>query len=128
MFWAGPATTMHQRLYVPDWTTAALIQPLGLAEDVAVVIATWAASDPRNAIHAELALYLFMLAMNAANYSAKAAPPRSECVEHLCAALCVALAAGHAATQPAAARCNAGSRRVSRSQSTPASGPWDRGS
>jgi hypothetical protein len=46
MFWAGPATTMYQRRYVPDWTTAAFIQPLGLMEDVAVVLATWAADDP----------------------------------------------------------------------------------
>jgi hypothetical protein len=65
MIWSGPAATAHQRKFVPDWWTCVFIQPLGLAEDVAVVLATWAGTSAANQKSAEIALYFFMLAMNA---------------------------------------------------------------
>lgn len=68
MIWAGPATTMNQRLFVPDILTCILIQPLGLAEDVAVVLATWAGEDVVSAKKAEISLYGFMLAMNVVRF------------------------------------------------------------
>merc|ERR1712083_205175 len=52
MIWAGPATTMHQRKFVPDILTCILIQPLGLMKD------------------AQIALYVFMLLMNCVQYFA----------------------------------------------------------
>lgn len=64
MIWAGPATTMYQRLFVPDVVTCILVQPLGLLEDVLVTLAAWAASSPKNEKGAELALYFFMMTMN----------------------------------------------------------------
>jgi hypothetical protein len=67
MIWAGPATTMYSRKFVPDWWTAIIIQPLGMAEDVAVVLATWAGESVRDRQKAELALYAFMLVMNFVN-------------------------------------------------------------
>ncbi|CAK0802837.1 unnamed protein product, partial [Prorocentrum cordatum] len=68
MIWAGPATTMHQRMFVPDIITCVLIQPLGLMEDVAVVLATWAGETPQSQKAAQIALYVFMLLMNCVQY------------------------------------------------------------
>lgn len=82
MIWGGPATTMYQRKFIPDWITAAFIQPLGLFEDVAIVLATWAASDPHNKVSAEIGLYLFMLAMNVANYVGSEAKSCKSKLEH----------------------------------------------
>jgi len=64
MIWAGPATSMYQRLFVPDWVTCCFIQPLGLLEDVAVVLAAWAGSASQNEKPAEISLYMFMMYMN----------------------------------------------------------------
>lgn len=64
MIWAGPATTMYQRQFVPDLVTAVLIQPLGLMEDVAVILATWAGESATAQTEAEVALYVFMLILN----------------------------------------------------------------
>lgn len=68
MIWAGPATTMHTRKFVPDWWTSIIIQPLGMTEDVAVVLATWAGESAKDRQKAELALYAFMLIMNFVNW------------------------------------------------------------
>mmetsp|Transcript_12451 Transcript_12451/g.33072 ORF Transcript_12451/g.33072 Transcript_12451/m.33072 type:complete len:456 (-) Transcript_12451:319-1686(-) len=67
MIWSGPATTMYSRKFVPDWLTAIMIQPLGMTEDVAVVLATWAGGSASDRQKAELSLYVFMLAMNLVN-------------------------------------------------------------
>jgi hypothetical protein len=64
MIWSGPATTMHQRKFVPDWWTCIFIQPLGLMEDVAIVLATWAGESASSQRSAEISLYFFMLLMN----------------------------------------------------------------
>jgi len=64
MIWAGPATTMYQRLFIPDWVTCIVIQPLGLLEDVAVVLATWAGESGVHTLKAELSLLAFMLCAN----------------------------------------------------------------
>lgn len=76
MIWAGPATTMCQRLFVPDLVTCALIQPLGLMEDVAVVLATWAGESAESARLAEMGMYLFMMLMNLLNFATTTTPPR----------------------------------------------------
>ena len=68
MVWAGPPTTMYQRKFVPDWATGMLIQLLGLMEDVAVVLATWAGTNPQTQCDAEIGLYIFMIAMNAIRF------------------------------------------------------------
>merc|ERR1712137_602953 len=68
MIWAGPATTMYQRNFIPDWTTAVFIQPLGLFEDVAVVLTAWAGSSPEDQRWAECSLYVFMMVMNITRY------------------------------------------------------------
>lgn len=87
MIWAGPATTMCQRKFIPDFLTCALIQPLGLMEDVAVVLATWAGSSPQSQKRAEMGLYLFMMAMNVAHWATRDAQkeatrdPRNEAAE-----------------------------------------------
>merc|ERR1712151_555773 len=70
MIWSGPATTMHQRKFVPDIITCILIQPLGLMEDVAVILATWAGETPKSQKDAQIALYVFMLLMNCVQYVA----------------------------------------------------------
>jgi len=67
MIWSGPATTMYTRKFVPDWMTSIIIQPLGLTEDVAVVLATWAGGSVNDRRSAELTLYGFMLFMNLVN-------------------------------------------------------------
>ena len=59
---------MCQRHFVPDWVTCALIQPLGLMEDVVVVLAAWAGESPASAKMAEMALYIFMATMNGVNW------------------------------------------------------------
>merc|ERR1719163_904177 len=65
MIWAGPATTMYSRKFVPDWWTCVFIQPLGLLEDVAIVLAAWAGEPgTNNQQYAEISLYFFMLLMN----------------------------------------------------------------
>jgi len=93
MIWAGPATTMHSRKFVPDWWTSIIIQPLGMTEDVAVVLATWAGSSPSARQHAELALYGFMFAMNVANYAtAYDSRRKRELVHLLVAVMTVSLA------------------------------------
>ena len=91
MFWAGPATSMHQRKFVPDWITSVCIQPLGLMEDVAVVLASWAAIDALNKEKAEVGMYMFMLSMNAANYCGRAERSNQKMKEHFIAGGCVAL-------------------------------------
>jgi len=68
MVWSGPATSMYQRKFVPDWITCILIQPLGLFEDVAVVLATWAGQSAKSQQEAEIGLYGFMIAMNCVRY------------------------------------------------------------
>merc|ERR1711998_729422 len=70
MIWSGPATTMCQRKFVPDWFTCAIIQPLGLMEDVAVVLAAWAGESAASEKQAEIGLYIFMAAMNLVNWAA----------------------------------------------------------
>jgi len=70
MIWAGPPTTMHQRNFVPDWITCVLMQPLGLMEDVAVVLATWAGATATSQKQAQIALYGFMLLMNLVRFAA----------------------------------------------------------
>jgi len=67
MIWAGPPTTMYQRMFVPDWWTCIIIQPLGLFEDVAVVLATWAGQSAADQKYAEMSLYGFMLVCNVAH-------------------------------------------------------------
>lgn len=68
MIWAGPATTMYQRKFVPDWWTCTIIQPLGLMEDVAVILATWAGVSLTSRRHAEVSLLGFMAVMNVVDY------------------------------------------------------------
>lgn len=72
MIWAGPATTMCQRKFVPDWSTCAIIQPLGLMEDVGVVLAAWAGKSATSAKQAEIGLYIFMATMNFLNWATRA--------------------------------------------------------
>lgn len=64
MIWSGAPTSMYQRKFVPDWLTCIVIQPLGLFEDVAVVLATWAGHDRSTQKSAEIGLYIFMMVMN----------------------------------------------------------------
>jgi hypothetical protein len=68
MFWAGPATSMYSRQFVPDWTTCCLIQPIGHAADIAVVLATWAGQSVDSRHQAEKGLYVFMMLMNVVSY------------------------------------------------------------
>jgi hypothetical protein len=55
---------MYQRKFIPDWWTCIFIQPLGLLEDVAVVLATWAGESESSQRAAEIWLYFFMILMN----------------------------------------------------------------
>jgi len=98
MIWAGPATSMYQRLFVPDWVTCCFIQPLGLLEDVAVVLAEWAGSAPGNEKAAEVSLYVFMLYMNLVafytSWIAKGRPDNNkELIQHLLVGLMTVLLA-----------------------------------
>lgn len=90
MIWAGPATTMHQRRFVPDWITCIFIQPLGLLEDVAVVLATWAGESQVTEIKAEIGLYVFMLVMNLINWMSEKSSCRCALQHVLVAAITAA--------------------------------------
>merc|ERR1719188_1796767 len=68
MIWSGAPTTMHQRKFIPDIVTCILIQPLGLFEDVGVILATWAGATAQSQKEAQIALYVFMLLMNMVQY------------------------------------------------------------
>lgn len=94
MIWAGPATTMYSRKFVPDWWTAIVIQPLGMMEDVAVVLATWAGSSASSRQQAEVSLYGFMLAMNLANYITAYDKKQKRGLVHLIVAVLTASLAG----------------------------------
>eukprot|EP00928_Gymnodinium_smaydae_P093827 TRINITY_DN7815_c0_g1_i4.p1 TRINITY_DN7815_c0_g1~~TRINITY_DN7815_c0_g1_i4.p1 ORF type:complete len:502 (-),score=63.26 TRINITY_DN7815_c0_g1_i4:63-1568(-) len=83
MIWAGPATTMYQRLFIPDVITCIFIQPLGLFEDVAVVLATWAGQSPSDQKSAEIGLYIFMLLMNLMRFWSAYDPSQKRGIEHL---------------------------------------------
>jgi hypothetical protein len=83
MVWAGPATTCYQRLFVPDWVTCALIQPLGLMEDVAVVLSTWAGESPASQRAAEISLYAFMFLMNLVHAATVKVLSRKDKVQHV---------------------------------------------
>ena len=74
MLWAGPATTAYQRKFVPDWLTCVVVQPLGLLEDVAVVLATWAGTSDEHQRKAEISLYIFLLLVNVTRYAARDTP------------------------------------------------------
>lgn len=98
MIWAGPATTMYSRKFVPDWWTSIIIQPLGMSEDVAVVLATWAGGSVSDREKAELSLYAFMLIMNFVNYVTYWNPKKrgwKRGIEHLIVAVMTAVLAGY---------------------------------
>jgi len=87
MIWAGPATTMYSRKFVPDWVTLISIQPIGLIEDVAVILATWAGRNEASQHSAEQGLLCFMLTMNFIRYMTRSEVEKKYLHEHMYVAL-----------------------------------------